>query len=347
MPSSQQLSSALSPLARTLRSLCVCCVMLSASHANAAPSAQDRERARALMDLGDARFEAKAYASALEQYRAADQLMGVPTTGIEVGRTLERLGRLLEAREVLRKVSEYPARSDEPRPFSSARQRADRLLSDIAPRIPRVTLEVGGLGEGVQPSVTWDGQPVDAAKLGGYLEADPGPHQAVATAPGFQNVKRDVKLAEGQALNVVLTFTSTAGATAATVHAGSRPPPPAPTPAPSKAKPSALFWTGVGVAVAGIATGSVTGLRSLSLTSSAKRHCDGKRCAPEAQHDIDAAKAFANVANVGFGVGIAGLGLATWQLFAHKPSKEPEKSQASGHFDAELGFGCVAVRGSF
>src|SRR3954462_8596314 len=198
MRMTQRRSSKGSWLFGTVRNLGLCCVLLFAGHASAAPSAQDRERARTLMDLGDARFEAKAYAAALEQYRAADQLMGVPTTGIEVGRTLERLGRLLEAREVLRLVSEFPQRADEPRPFSSARQRADRLLGDIAPRIPRVTLEVSGLPDGVNAEVTWDGQHIDPARIGGYIEANPGVHHAVGVAAGYPDAKRDVKLAEGQ-----------------------------------------------------------------------------------------------------------------------------------------------------
>ena len=80
-------------------------ILLFTSLALGAPTAEERERARASMDQGDARFESKDYARALEHYRAADQIMGVPTTGIEVGRTLERMGRLLDAREVLRRVS--------------------------------------------------------------------------------------------------------------------------------------------------------------------------------------------------------------------------------------------------
>src|SRR5882724_10846197 len=165
--------------------LCLC-----SATAAAAPTAQDKERAHALMDAGDARFEAKQYAAALEQYKAADDIMAVPTTGIEVGRTLERLGKLLEAREVLRRVSEFPQRADEPRPFSSARSRADRLLGDIAPRIPRITLEVAGLPDGVTPEVSWDGQHIDPAKIGGYIEANPGIHHAVGTATGYPDAKR-------------------------------------------------------------------------------------------------------------------------------------------------------------
>jgi len=320
-------------------------ILLHTSSAWAAPSAEERERARALMDLGDARFEAKNYASALEQYRAADEIMGVPTTGIEVGRTLERLGRLLEAREVLRRVSEFPQRADEPRPFASARQRADRLLGDIAPRIPRVTLQVAGLPEGTTPQISWDGQAIDAARIGGYLEANPGLHHVVGTAPGFPDVKRDVRLAEGQALQVVLTF----GEAPAAIPAPAGPTAAKGSPAPATAKPHqpALLWASLGVAAAGVAAGSATGVYSLSLTHSAKQHCQGNACAPEAKRDIDGAKTFANVSNVAFGVGIAALGVAAWQFFSHRPHKPSEEPPKAAPIEAQVGFGSLGVRGAF
>lgn len=320
-------------------------VLLWTSSAWAAPSAEERERARALMDLGDARFEAKNYASALEQYRAADEIMGVPTTGIEVGRTLERLGRLLEAREVLRRVSEFPQRPDEPRPFASARQRADRLLGDIAPRIPRVTLQVAGLPESTTPQISWDGQAIDAASIGGYLEANPGLHHVVGKAPGFPDVKRDVRLAEGQALQVLLTFGEAPSAAPASSGPGA--PRPLPAPASVKAQPRTLLWVSLGVAAAGIAAGSVTGLRSLSLTSDAKQHCQGNACGPEAEHDIDSAKTFANVSNVAFGVAVAALGVGAWQFLAHRSAKGADEAGKTARLEAQIGFGRLGVTGAF
>jgi hypothetical protein len=295
------------------------------------------------MDAGDARFEAKQYAAALEQYRGADEIMQVPTTGIEVGRTLERLGRLLEAREVLRRVSEYPQRADEPKPFSSARQRADRLLADIAPRIPRVTLEVSGLPDGVLPEISWDGQHLDPAKIGGYLEANPGQHRALGVATGFPDVARDVRLAEGQALQVVLAFSLTAKPSSAAPQASSAPAKPQPVVIAKPGKPT-LFWVGVGVAAVGIATGSATGAYSLSRTSSAKKHCDGSACSPEAQQDIDGAKTFANVSNVAFAVGVAGLGVAAWQFFTHRAS---QKESLQPRVSATVSPGGVWLDGTF
>jgi len=315
-------------------------LLLHAASAAAAPTAEERARARTLMDWGDARFEAKNYASALEQYRAADEIMGVPTTGIEVGRTLERLGRLLEARETLRRVSEYPQRPDEPKPFAVARQRADRLLSDIAPRIPRVTLLVDGLPAGTAARITFDGQAVEPSRIGGYLEADPGRHHVVATASGFPDVTREVTLAEGQALQVVLTF----GQEPTAVPRSAVPSRPVPTrqAVPPAVRQPVLLWVGVGVTAAGVAVGTVTGLRSLSLTQSAKRHCEDTHCSPAAAGDIDSAKTLANISNVAFGVGIAALGVATWQFVSHRArAKEEPRVQA------QLGWGALDLRGAF
>lgn len=295
------------------------------------------------MDAGDARFEAKQYAAALEQYRAADEIMGVPTTGIEVGRTLERLGRLVEAREVLRRVSEYPVRADEPKPFSSARQRADRLLSDLAPRIPRVTLQYSGLPDGVVPEISWDGKHLDPAKVGGYLEADPGAHRAIGVAAGFPDVTRDVKLAEGQALEVNLIFSQQPVAVAAPTRPTDSRPASSNAVSPSKPGQTTLFWVGVGVAAAGVAAGSATGAYSLSLTSSAKKNCEGNACTEDARNDIDGAKTFANVSNVAFAVGVAGLGVAAWQFFAHRSGASSDAPAVQ----AAVGPGSVAVFGRF
>jgi hypothetical protein len=309
----------------------------------APPGAPEKERARALMDAGDAHFQGKQYASALEQYRAADEIMGVPTTGIEVGRTLERLGRLLEAREVLRRVSEYPQRADEPKPFSLARQRADRLLSDLAPRIPRVTVDYAGLPEGVAPEITWDGQRLDPAKVGGYLEADPGSHRVVGTSPSFPSVTRELRLAEGQALAVVLQFSKEPRAV--TSAAPSQPALPAvSTSTAAESGRPALFWVGVGVAAAGVATGSATGVYSLSKTQSAKEHCQGNTCSAEAQSDIDDAKTFAHISNLAFAVGVAGMGVVVWQIFSHRGAKPDSAAPA---LSARVGPGSVALSGAF
>jgi hypothetical protein len=117
----------------------------------------------------------------------------------------------------------------------------------------------------------------------------------------------------------------------------------------AEAKPHkpVLLWLSVGVAVAGAAAGSATGLQSLALTKKAKEHCIGTQCSPDAQHNIDRAKTFANVANVAFGVGAVALGVATWQFFAHRSAAKRESAAAKPQVTASVGLANVSVEGAF
>jgi hypothetical protein len=65
-------------------SLLLLTVVSSALAQEATP--RQRERARGLMDQGDVSMAAGDHEAALAAYRAADDIMGVPTTGLEVGK---------------------------------------------------------------------------------------------------------------------------------------------------------------------------------------------------------------------------------------------------------------------
>jgi hypothetical protein len=96
------------------------------------PTEAEKESARVLLDEGDARIEQADLEGALRAYEAADVVMHVPTTGIEVAKTLERLGRLAEADRAARGVIEHPQPADEPVEFSEARRQAQALRERIA-----------------------------------------------------------------------------------------------------------------------------------------------------------------------------------------------------------------------
>jgi hypothetical protein len=61
------------------------------------PTASEKETARGLMDEGHAKDDRGDHAGALESFRAADALMHVPTTGLEVGRQQVALKLLVAA----------------------------------------------------------------------------------------------------------------------------------------------------------------------------------------------------------------------------------------------------------
>src|SRR5262249_50029770 len=110
--------------------------MTFASAARADPTAADRETARALLDEGDKKIEEKDLEGALKAYRAADAIMGVPTTGIEVSKTLAAMGQLLSARDKALEVSRYPKKQGEPSAFTQARTESEQLAESLGERIP-------------------------------------------------------------------------------------------------------------------------------------------------------------------------------------------------------------------
>ena len=103
----------------------------AADKARAEPSAADKARATQLMDDGFDYREKKDEQSALKAFGAADTLMNVPTTAIEVARSQAALGMLVEARDTAARVTKMPVRAKEPAPFMQARKEAEFYSSRL------------------------------------------------------------------------------------------------------------------------------------------------------------------------------------------------------------------------
>ena len=134
----------------------------------AAPTAEDRETARGLMDQADEKYEARAYEAALRLYLAAHQIMNVPTTGIEVAKTQAALGQLVEARGTALDVVRMPREAGEHPVFEAARTEALRMADALSARIPSIQIKVSGVRSGTVVRVAVDGKPIpEAAALQG------------------------------------------------------------------------------------------------------------------------------------------------------------------------------------
>ena len=99
--------------------------LLAAPSAGAQPSAADRETARSMMQEGRDLREKGDLKGALQRFKAADDIMHVPTTGLEVARTQVSLGLLVEALDTIANIHKVPPAADEPAPFKDARNKAD------------------------------------------------------------------------------------------------------------------------------------------------------------------------------------------------------------------------------
>lgn len=307
-----------------LRALgCACLVlaaMSGAPDAGAEPTAADKETARALMEQGLDRMQARDYAGALKAFSTADELMHVPTTALYVARAHAALQQLLEARDRALEAARFPARPGEPSAFAAARAEANDLAAALAPRIPSLEITLEGLPADATPQVTVDSRPVRAAALRSPYKLNPGSHLVQVSCPGFERRSITVLLAERQSERVTISMSPVSGGRADR----SAPPDGAPR---SSSRP--WVYVGFGLGAAGVITGAVTGAMALSKQSALEDRCNASthRCPSEAQGDLDAGRTLATVSSVGFGVGVVGIGVAVISLLW--PEAKPARQQAA------------------
>jgi hypothetical protein len=311
--------------------------VLQSAVAHAAPSAADRESARALLKEGDTKTESNDLSGALKAYQAAHEIMGLPSTGFAVARTQAALGLLVEARDSALLVTHIPARSGESGPIVKARADARKLADDLANRIGSIQVTLSGPPPGTDVAVTFDGEAVPTTSLELPRKANPGKHVLQASAPGFNDAREELSLAEGQSATVTLTLTPGAGAeqgsAGASAAATSSPFAPVQTDeqkAPTHKHLSPLVWAGFGVGAAGLITGTVTGVLHLTKISSIKdRYCGGgTSCDPGYQEQVDNARTTATIADIAFGVGIAGVAVGVVGLFLSPSSSDGDHATA-------------------
>lgn len=295
-----------------------------------AQTASDRETARLLMDRGDEQVEKGDFDAALTLYRGADEIMHVPTTGIEVARTYARTGRLVEARDAALEVLRTPVAPDEPQAFKQAREAADRLARELGQQIPLLTIEVVPSSALQHASLTIDTRPIPSATVGLPYSLNPTEHRVQVTAQGYTPIDQRVTLTQGERKSLRLEL-QPASATVPPLQRplanGKVPTATSPTvrnapaasvlvPTTDRSRVTWPMWLGISVAGVGVVVGTVAGLVSLERAHEAKAHCDGNQCPQTAKDDRDAAMLTANISNVGFAIGALGAvtGVAAWWI---------------------------------
>ena len=287
-----------------------------------AQTLEERETARDLMDRGDERAQQGDLTGALELYRSANEIMHVPTTLVEVARTLSSLGKLVEARQAAADVLAMPRAADEPKPFTVARTAAEELMRELTAQIPTLRIQLEPANVITSALVRIQGEPVSAARTQPY-PLDPGEHRVAVSAPGFESIEQDVTLvrAERRVLQIVLEKHAPEAVTALPTA------PRAPTPALPKVPPRSegmgvhwLTWTGVGLCGAGLITGAVAGVIAVDHVKSARKYCVGDECTVEARPDREAALTAGMVSNIGWVTAGAGgaLALVSWLALRQK-----------------------------
>jgi hypothetical protein len=331
-----------------------------------APPPADRETARGLMtDARTARDKGDLKA-ALKAFLGADAIMHVPTTGLEVAKAQAALGLLVEARETALRVTRIGDKTSDPAPFKQARDAAAAMNDDLGPRIPSLTVTVKNVPDGATAVVTIDDDPIPTEGLGQPRKLDPGHHVVVAKAGGV-DAKQEIDLAEKDQKQLTVELPAGAAAVVATTGGAATtvdtPPEQGETHKSGGSK--VLMFGGFGLAGAGVVVGSITGILSMSQTSSIKKSgfCSttpsGTSCGPQENQDVSSAKSMATLSTVSFIVAGAGavlgvVGLLTGNNSSSSnvtpekpPSDDSAATPATSRIEPWLGLGAAGLRGTF
>src|SRR5690606_3720863 len=140
--------------------------------AQADPSAEDREGARALGYAGLSAFDSKRWAEAYEKFRAANELVYSPVFELYMARAKLQLGDLLASTALLKGLTERAVTPGEEPAWQRARDDAKLELEAVERRIPRLVVTLSG-DQPASYSLEVDG--VDVA-LGAARRLNPGKH---------------------------------------------------------------------------------------------------------------------------------------------------------------------------
>jgi hypothetical protein len=238
------------------------------------------------------------------------------------GQSLQVEGKLLEAKQQLMSC----ARPACPPVLQSE---CSQLVERVDASLPTIVIVARSSSSEVDLPDTrllLDGVPIDASLAGKPIALDPGRHRIRGERAGVSPIEQELVVAQGEKeRKVVLDFPLP------TDHLAPAPTSSAESESASYPGIPALFWTGSGVAAAGLVVGAVTGALTLSQSSELKKECPDDLC-PEAQRDAyDDALTMSRVSTVALAIGGAGAVMALVGLFV--PSRPPseENSRSPSH----------------
>src|SRR5690606_31210600 len=123
-------------------------------------------------------------------FREVGQIKMTPQVRYHIATCEENLGQLVAA---LGGYELAIAQSEDMHPDFIAEVQAS--IDDLRARIPKLIIE---RGEGAEAAmIELDGVQIGENSVGGETALDPGPHTVTATATGYQNYRKPVKVSEG------------------------------------------------------------------------------------------------------------------------------------------------------
>jgi hypothetical protein len=298
----------------------------------------DKTAASEAFQQGREAYIAKRYDEALSALRRSHELHPSPNSRLMIAKCFLGMSKFVEAYEELRRTQQEAEANGDPK-YRQTAASAREEMKDLRARLAMVRLTIAGGAEGLpaEASVRVDGVTIERERWASELVLAPGA-VTISLVTDAGEDEHALSLAAGSDTEVVLTAP----------HATPADPEPS-LPAAERGwfadNQRTMAYVVGGVGAAGMIVFGVFGGLTLSRFDDLEQRCPGGQCPVGTQSDIDSAKTYQTVANVGAIVGAVGLtaGVLLWVL--HPDILEGETAPAS----ARLRFGCggVTVEGSF
>ncbi len=280
----------------------------TAAWAQGTPSADAIQQAKEHFERGVRMYQEDDFRGALIEFNRAYEIAPNWAVLYDIGQAQYQLRDYAAA---LRTLERYTKEGGERMPPDRKAQ-VDREVVELRGRVAHVTI----LANVQDADVSLDDLPFGKAPTSEPVLISAGRHKLVLSHPGFGAGTQVVDIAGGD--NVTLRFDLQPEAQALPVVPVERPSP----------NYTAAIVAGT-VGLAGIAVGTVFGVLTLNSKSTLDGECNSaKVCNPGSQNDIDAYTRNGSLSGIGFGVGIVGLGLATY-AFLHERGKESGPAPAA------------------
>ncbi|NUP06998.1 MAG: tetratricopeptide repeat protein [Polyangiaceae bacterium] len=300
------------------------------------PPAAAVQVATAQFKEGQALFQKKNFAAALEKFNLSYQTVPSPNSGLYIARCHAEMGHNKEAYlQYKRVVAEAEARVPTEPKYAPTLETAKTELQTTAGKLAIVTVQVNNaapnatlrIGTTTIPQDQW-GQPVPL---------DPGSIDVVLDTVGSAPVTQRVDLRAGEQKTVSIGPAATTGPL---------PPPPPPrkeSETELELLPVSLAFAGVGVV--GMGMFAVAGGMSLGTFSEAEDNCpNGAGCTNDL---IDRGEREQLIANIGVIIGGVGLAVGTTVFIIDVANGGGSSDEAKNPVNLAIGPGYVGVNGAF
>ena len=303
---------------RVVLYLCFVSCLFGSSRLHAQLLPGDKAAAQGLLEEARRLVDQRHYATAcvkLEESHALDPAAG---TLLTLADCYEKTGRTASAWSTFRETAAAARRASDPERERIARERAKNLQTSLS-YLTVITWK------GQDIDVARNGKRIDSALLGTAIPVDPGAHQIVASAPGKRSWSTKVNVRERSDRVTVSVPILAEDPTAASAVPGfdrdaiNTRTDDYPMPEASRGGVQRAFAiVAAALGVAGVATGTVFGLKASSTMDEAKAQCTGSgfkypnNCSDSSVRLSEDAVQSGQISTVGFIAG--GAGIATFAL---------------------------------